>query len=265
MSLKSQPFELVHIDILGPYKVCTKQKYMYFLTLVDDNSRMTWIYLLQNKSDYGATLHTFYNYVATHFHNSIKTIRTDNAPEFSDQFCTKFMKEHGIVHRTTCSHRPPQNARVERKHRHMLEVARALKLQSGLPNSYWGDCILASACIINRIPSTVLNNVSPYEVLFRKAPDHNELKAFGCLVMATPPGVMTYKLKPRVVPCVFVGYPAAKRGYKLLNLNSMTSMVSRDVQFHEHIFPLLNEASTPYLQHVPVNLQRMTPQVHNVC
>lgn len=33
----SLPFELVHIDTWGPYKVCTKQKYRYFLTLVDDN------------------------------------------------------------------------------------------------------------------------------------------------------------------------------------------------------------------------------------
>lgn len=225
---------------------------------------MTWRYLLQNKSDYGATLQTFYNYVTNHFNSSIKTIRTDNAPEFSDQFCTKFMKERGIVHQTTCSHRPQQNARVERKHRHVLEVARALKLQSGLPTSYWGDCVLASTYIINRIPSIVLNNVSPYEMMFGKAPDYNELKVFGCLAMATPPGVMTDKLKPRALPCVFVGYPPTKHGYKLLTLNSMTSMVSRDAQFHEHIFPLFDEALQSYLQPVPVNMHHKPPQVNDL-
>lgn len=259
----SQSFELVHIDTWGPYKICTKQKYKYFLTQVDDNSRMTWVYLLQNKSYYGATLQDFCSYVENHFHSSIKTIRTDYAPEFSDKFCIKFMREHGIVHQTTCSHRPQQNARVERKHRHILEVARALKLQSGLPNTYWGDCVLASTYIINIIPFTVLNNVSPYEVLFKEPPNYSELKVFGCLAMATPPGVITNKFKPRTVPCVFVGYPASKRGYKLLNLDSMTFMVSRDVHFHEHIFTLLDGTSTPYLQPVPLTLPQRKFQTND--
>lgn len=49
----SIPFDLVHVDTWGPYKVCTKQKYKYFLTLVDDRSKMTWLYLMAHKSDYG--------------------------------------------------------------------------------------------------------------------------------------------------------------------------------------------------------------------
>lgn len=92
------PFELIHVDTWGPYKVCTKQKYKYFLTIVDDFSRMTWLYLLQNKCDYGNTLSIFHSYVKNHFKSSIKTIRSDNAPEFSDQLCTKLMNDHGIVH-----------------------------------------------------------------------------------------------------------------------------------------------------------------------
>ncbi|GKB69793.1 cysteine-rich receptor-like protein kinase 8 [Tanacetum coccineum] len=44
-------FELIHIDIRGPYKVPTNGKFSYFLTIVDDYSRGTWVYLLEQKSD----------------------------------------------------------------------------------------------------------------------------------------------------------------------------------------------------------------------
>ncbi|KAL2927618.1 Retrovirus-related Pol polyprotein from transposon RE2 [Bienertia sinuspersici] len=43
-------FELVHMDIWGPYRVCNREKFRYFLTLVDDHTRSTWVYLLQYKS-----------------------------------------------------------------------------------------------------------------------------------------------------------------------------------------------------------------------
>lgn len=45
-----EPFHLIHADIWGPYKVPTRGKYKHFLTLVDDYSRMVWVYLLQHKS-----------------------------------------------------------------------------------------------------------------------------------------------------------------------------------------------------------------------
>lgn len=45
-------FDLIHTDIWGPYEVPTRGKFRFFLTLVDDHSRMTWVYLLERKSDY---------------------------------------------------------------------------------------------------------------------------------------------------------------------------------------------------------------------
>lgn len=34
----TQSLELIHMDIWGPYKECTKGKYRYFLTITDDNT-----------------------------------------------------------------------------------------------------------------------------------------------------------------------------------------------------------------------------------
>ena len=44
-------FELIHIDLWGPYRVQTYNGYKYFLTIVDDYSRTTWTHLLAAKSN----------------------------------------------------------------------------------------------------------------------------------------------------------------------------------------------------------------------
>lgn len=154
----SKPFELIHTDIWGPYKVCTRRKFKYFLTIVDDFSRMTWIYLLQHKSEYLKSMEMFQLFAQNQFGGTIRIVRSDNAREFDDAACRKFFQMQGIVHQTSCVYRPEHNARVECKHRHVLEVARALMFQSGLQLSYWGEAVLTAAYIINRLPSTVLKN-----------------------------------------------------------------------------------------------------------
>jgi hypothetical protein len=42
-------FDLIHCDIWGPYFVGSRNDHHYFLTIVDDYSRYTWIHLLKSK------------------------------------------------------------------------------------------------------------------------------------------------------------------------------------------------------------------------
>ncbi|GJV16282.1 retrovirus-related pol polyprotein from transposon TNT 1-94 [Tanacetum coccineum] len=74
--------ELIHIDIWGPYKVATTDKYRYFLKLVYDCSRANWTYLLVHKSDSFLALRAFIKFVHTQFNKSVKVVRSDNALEF---------------------------------------------------------------------------------------------------------------------------------------------------------------------------------------
>ncbi|GJW21165.1 ribonuclease H-like domain-containing protein [Tanacetum coccineum] len=55
--------ELIHLDLCGPYKVVSKDGFRYFLTIVDDYTRLVWIYLIKTKDE-----------VCDHFVNYINLI-----------------------------------------------------------------------------------------------------------------------------------------------------------------------------------------------
>lgn len=69
--------------------------------------------------------------VSSQFNKHVKIIRSDNGTEF---VCLKnYFTQHGIQYQTSCTGTPQQNGRVERKHRHIFNVARALRFQTHLP------------------------------------------------------------------------------------------------------------------------------------
>ena len=164
-------------------------------------------------------------------------MRSDNALEFDTSECQHFFAKNDIVHQTSCVDKPQQNGRVERKYRHLLELSRALRFQAHLPLKFWGDCVLTATYIINRLPTRILQNYTPYEKLLHKAPQYQHMRVFGCLAFASNPTKTGDKFQSRGVPCLFLGYPVTQKGYKLLNLLTDQTFVSRDVIFHEHIFP----------------------------
>ncbi|CAM8993728.1 unnamed protein product [Rhodiola kirilowii] len=53
-------FDLIHVDIWGPYKVSHISGAKYFLTIVEDKSRVTWTYLMKAKSEVAGHLINFY-------------------------------------------------------------------------------------------------------------------------------------------------------------------------------------------------------------
>ncbi|GJV79312.1 putative RNA-directed DNA polymerase [Tanacetum coccineum] len=178
-------FEKDKTDVWGPYKVQSREGYEYFFfTIVDDFS-------------------------------SVKIFRSDNGTEFINQSMDKFCKEKGILYQTSCPYTPQQNGVAERKHRHLLNVARALMFQGGIPLNMWSECVLTAVYLINRLPSSVLSGKLPYELVFCYEPNLSHLKTFGCLCFST----------------VLNDFDS---------LESKKVFYSRDVKFYETVFPFKN-------------------------
>jgi len=114
--------------------------------------------------------------VKTQFDSYVKVVRSDNGTEFFNSQSIKLFQELGILYQSSCPHTPQQNGVVERKHRHILNIARAIRFQSHLPIRFWGYCIKVVVYLMNRLPSSAIENKSPYEMLYAKQPSVSHLR-----------------------------------------------------------------------------------------
>jgi transposase InsO family protein len=200
----------------------------YYVLFVDDYSRFAWLYPLLNKSDVYQCFVKFTLLVENLFSSKIKQLQTDNGGEYTSAHFKQFLAQHGIFHRLTCPHTSQQNGIAERKHRHIMEMGLTLLAQSGLSPKYWVDSFLTAIFLINRLPSPILKNESPFSKLFKKCPDYTNLKAFGCLCYPLLRPYANHKLSFRSKPCIFIGYSGNQRGYRCLD-PKLTKFISLDM------------------------------------
>uniref|UniRef100_A0A2N9HR29 Integrase catalytic domain-containing protein n=1 Tax=Fagus sylvatica TaxID=28930 RepID=A0A2N9HR29_FAGSY len=118
--------------------------------------------------------------------------------------------------------------------RHILDTVRALTNAASTPASFWGEAALTAVYTINRCPSPVIQNTTPYERLFGTAPNYSLLKVFGCVCFVLLQPHKRTKLQPRSQLCCFLGYGLEEKGYCCYDPVAKRLRVSRHVVFWEH-------------------------------
>ena len=58
-------YDLIHCDIWGSYRVASFCEAHYFLTVVDDASRATWVYLMKDRRETSTLLRNFVAMIKT--------------------------------------------------------------------------------------------------------------------------------------------------------------------------------------------------------
>lgn len=85
------------------------------------------------------------------------------------------------------------------------------------------------------MPTPILNNKSPYEVLFSKKSSYENLRVFGSLCYVYNKTHDKFSL--RFTRCIFLEYSHGKKGFKVYDLDKRKIFVSKDVIFYESHFP----------------------------
>ena len=143
---------------------------------------------------------------------------------------------------------------VERRHRHIVETGLTLLGQCKAPFRFWNYAFDTSVYLINRMPTSVLDNRSPFDCLFQWSPDYQFLRTFGCLCFPFLCPYNNHKLDFRSSPCIFFGYSPSHLGYRCFDIESHRMYISRHVRFHENVFPFDKSeqiAQVPSQTHTP--------------
>lgn len=230
------PLDLVYTDVWGPSPICSTNGSKYYVYFLDAFSRYTWLYPLSCKADVTTIFVKFQAYVERFFDFKIKSVQSDWGGEYRP--LNTLLHSLGISHRISCPHTHQQNGAVEGKHRHIVETGLAILSHAHMPPQYWDDAFSTACYLINHMPTSVLKNRSPFELLFKCKPDCTFLRTFGCACWPNLRPYNSNKLQPRSLECLFLGYSPHHKGYKCLHLPTKRLYISRDVVFNESVFPL---------------------------
>uniref|UniRef100_A0A2N9GX63 CCHC-type domain-containing protein n=1 Tax=Fagus sylvatica TaxID=28930 RepID=A0A2N9GX63_FAGSY len=138
-----------------------------------------------------------------------------------------------------------QNGRAERKHRHILDSVRAFLISASCPERFWEEAALTAVYTINRLPSSALQNVTPFERLYGTPASYSSLRVFGCACFVLLQPHEHSKLEPRSRLCCFLGYGIEHKGYRCWDPISQRLRISRHVVFWEHtMFNSLSKFTT---------------------
>lgn len=214
--------------------------------------------MMKNKHDAIDILINFFIMVETQYKSTVSSVRTDNAKELCERDMLKFFHNKGVIHQKSCPDTPQQNGVVERKHRHLLEIARGLFFHSRVPTRLWGECLLCATHLINKMPLKSAGYATPYERLNGTKPNLDHLRVFGSLCYISTLKNRRSKFDSRASPCILLGYPSHKKAYKVLDLENNKIIISRDIQFYERHFPFHYDTTSTKTNH-PIFLPIDTP------
>jgi hypothetical protein len=114
----------------------------------------------------------------TRFSVKICKFRCDNGGEYVTNELKEFFAEKGLQFEYTISYSPALNGVSEHMNCTMLNKARSMLIDSGLPKNLWVKAVMAAAYLINRSPSKVLEMVTPAEMWYGVKPDLRKVMSF---------------------------------------------------------------------------------------
>jgi transposase InsO family protein len=129
------------MDLFGPIAYISMGGNKYGLVIVDDFSRFTWVFFLQDKSEAKGIVKKFIRIVQNEFELKVKNIRSDNGSEFRNTQVEEFLDEEGIKHELNVPYTLQQNEIIERKNRTFIEAARTMLHEYKTPDSFWAEGI----------------------------------------------------------------------------------------------------------------------------
>ncbi|KAK9912309.1 hypothetical protein M0R45_036177 [Rubus argutus] len=226
-------------DICGPIQP-SSGPFKYFMVLVDASTRWSHVALLSTRNVVFAKLLAQIIRLRAHYpDHPIKSIRLDNAGEFTSKTFDDYCMSIGIEVEHPVPHVHTQNGLAEAAIKRIQMVTRTLVMRTNLPLSAWGHAVLHAAMLI-RLRPTATQTFSAQQLVTGYEPSISHLRIFGCAVYVpiTPP--QRTKMEPQRRMSIYVGFesPTIIRYVEPLTGDLFTARFA-DCHFDEIVFPSL--------------------------
>jgi transposase InsO family protein len=133
-----KPLELLHMDLFGPTTYMSIRDNKNRFVIVDDFTRFTWVFFLNDKSEVFNIFKNFIKRSENEFELKIKKVRSDNESEFKNTKADEWCDDLGIKHEFSAKYTLQSNGLVERKNRTLIDMAKSMLSEYNVSDTFWG-------------------------------------------------------------------------------------------------------------------------------
>ena len=220
--------EVIHTDINEPHPTAGNCGEKYFLTFIDEYSKLAKVYCIRSKSETYDCFVEYVNLVENISNKRVKNLRCDNGKEYLNSNVYNFIKKKGI-NMIPC---PPYvhelNGVAERYNRSIMDMTRCLLKEAKVNRRFWPEVIQAAPYLKNRTLANTLEKKTPYEIFFNEKPNVKYLKIYGSRVFVrVPEQLRKSKWDDKARLGILLGY--TETGYRVLMNNKIINARHVDI------------------------------------
>jgi transposase InsO family protein len=181
----TRPLEMLHMDLFGHIAYISICGNKYGLIIIDNYSRFTWVFFLQDKSETQEVLKKFLKRGQNKFDAKVKRIRSDNGTKFKNTQVKYYLDEEGIKHEFSAPYTSQQKGIAERKNRTLIEMARTMLDEYKTSDQFWAKAVNTACHATNPLYLHKLLKKTPYELLTSNKSNISYFRVFGskCYVL----------------------------------------------------------------------------------
>jgi hypothetical protein len=195
------PMDLIHSDVLGPFKIGLDGS-RFIVTFLCDATQLSVTYCIKSKAE---VFECFRNF-KQHYERpdrKIHRLRTDNGGEYTSKAMLRYLFLVGITPEFTVPGNPQQNGAAEKFGHILWSKAKTFLKLSGLPWEYWPEMVRTANYVRLRTPQSRLQT-TPYRAWHGHDPHYRHMRTPGTKCWALER--IRSKQEDNAVECIFLGY-----------------------------------------------------------
>jgi hypothetical protein len=227
----SRPLELLHMDLFGPVAYLSIGGSKYGLVIVDDFSRFTWVFFLQDRNprDPKALSKEGSKRVWAQGEKDKKRQRVRIQESASGGVSWGGRCQAWVL----CSLHTTANGVVDRKNKTLIDMARTMLGEFKTPERVWSEAVNTACHAINRLYLHRLLKKTSYELFTGNKPNVSYFRVFGSKCYILVKKGRHSKFSPKAVEGFLLGYDSNTKAYRVFNKSSGLFEVSSNVVFDE--------------------------------